>query len=65
MKASPDPSGRRNNPPVVALAVILGALVIIALVYAVIAGQWLQNPRATGTLHSPKPNASIGPSPRY
>ncbi len=55
----------RNSPPVALYAAILGGLVIIAVVYAVIAGQWQQNKRATGTLTSPAPSTSLGPSPRY
>lgn len=65
MSSSPDPTGTRRDPPVATYAIILGVIILAAVVYAVIAGQRSENPRPTGNLTSPQPNASIGPSPRY
>ena len=65
MSSSPDPTGTRRDPPVTTYAIILGVLILAAIVYAVIAGQRSENPRPAGNLTSPRPNASIGPSPRY
>ncbi|MBC5801331.1 MAG: hypothetical protein GIX03_02970 [Candidatus Eremiobacteraeota bacterium] len=61
----PDPTGTRRNPPVVLYAIILGAIVIVAVIIAVIYGKRNQNPRPAGSLHSPAPATSVGPSPRY
>jgi hypothetical protein len=61
----PDPTGTRRNPPVVLYAIILGVLVLVAVIVAVIYGRQNENPRPAGSLHSPAPNASVGPSPRY
>ncbi len=65
MTTPPDPTGTRRNPPVVLYALILGVLVVVAVIAAVIFGRQNENPRPVGSLHSPLPNASTGPSPRY
>ena len=65
MNTSEDPTGSRKQPPVARYAAIIGILIVIAIIAGVIAGQKGQNHGPTGTLNTPQPGVSVGPSARY
>jgi len=65
MNTPQDSTGSKRQPPVARYAAIIGILIVIGIIASVIAGQKGENPRPAGVLSSPRPGASIGPSPRY
>ena len=65
MNTSEDPTGSRKQPPVARYAAIIGILIGVAIGAGSSAGQRGQNHGPTGTLNTPQPGVSNGPSPRY